>query len=63
VDKIRINQGSYNQYTFDGTFIRRKGKVVIKAYLQMKERILHHYHNTVTGGHSVDYLTFRRIKE
>ena len=33
VDKIRINQGSYNQYTFDGTFIRRKGKVVIGADL------------------------------
>ena len=27
------NQGSYKQYTFDGTFIRRKGKVVIGADL------------------------------
>ena len=63
VDKIRINQGSYKQYTFDGTFLRRKGKVVIRADLQMKERILHHYHNTVTGGHSGDDLTYRRIKE
>jgi len=29
----------------------------------MKERILHHYHNIVNGGHSGDDLTYRRIKE
>ena len=27
MDKIRINQGSFKQYTFDGTILRRKGKV------------------------------------
>ena len=63
MDKIRINQGSFKQYTFDGTFLRRKGKVIIGAYQQMKERILCHYHNTVTGGNSGDDLTYMRIKE
>ena len=49
MDKIRINQGSFKQYTFDGTFLRRKGEVIIGAYQQMKERILRHYHTPITG--------------
>ena len=59
VDKIRLCQQPYKQYTFDGQFLRRKGKVVIGANSAIITKILHHFHNSVIGGHSGDYLTLK----
>nr|KYP74691.1 Retrotransposable element Tf2 [Cajanus cajan] len=63
VYKVRLHQGSYKHYTFDGTILRRKGKVVIGIDQNIKRRILHHFHNTMMGEHSGDDLTYRRIKD
>ena len=62
VDKIRLCQQPYKQYTFDDQFLRRKGKVVIGANSALRTKILH-FHNFVIGGHSGDDLTYRRIKD
>ena len=59
VDKIRLCQQPYKQYTFDGQFLRRKGKIVIGANSAIITKILHHFHNSVIGGHSGDYLTLK----
>ncbi|XP_027364512.1 uncharacterized protein LOC113871615 [Abrus precatorius] len=48
-----MNQGTYKQYTFDGTFLRRRGKIVIGSDPTFRKKILQHYHNSPTGGHSV----------
>jgi len=63
VDTIRLHQGSYKHYTFDGLILRIKCKVVIGADQNMKRKILHHFHDMVMGGHSGDNLTYKRIKD
>ena len=55
-------QQPYKQYTFDGQFLKLKGKVVIGANSTIRIKILRHLHNFVIGGHSGDDLTYRRIK-
>nr|KYP44278.1 Transposon Ty3-G Gag-Pol polyprotein [Cajanus cajan] len=63
VDKIRLTQQPYKHYTFQGVLLKRKGKVVVGAQQDLRNKILSHFHDSSIGGHSGVDLTYRRIKE
>jgi len=63
VDKIRLTQQPHKLFTFDGMLLKRKGKVVIGAQQDLRNKILSHFHGSPIGGHLGIELAYRRIKE
>ena len=63
VDKIKLKQQPHKHFTFDGTLLKRKGKVVIGTQQDLRNKILSHFHDSPIGGHSGTELIYRRIKE
>lgn len=55
--RIRFAKQPYKQYTFAGTLLKRKGKVIVGVQQGLRNKILSHFHDSPVGGHSGTELT------
>ncbi|KAJ8637799.1 hypothetical protein MRB53_012066 [Persea americana] len=61
--KIHESQEAVTDYTERDGIIIHKGRTVVPANQELRQQILHHFHDSVVGGHSGVYRTWlkRRI--
>ncbi|GKB87906.1 reverse transcriptase [Tanacetum coccineum] len=62
---VQLQNQTYkkDKYTLVDGILRRKGKIMVGNYLQLRMFIVHHYHADGMGGHSGTTVTLHRLKE
>ncbi|KAK5771736.1 hypothetical protein PVK06_047978 [Gossypium arboreum] len=61
IQNIQQQQNQNLKYSWDGRFLRRKGKIVVGKILQLRQELFHHFHASVIGGHSGVHATNKRL--
>ena len=62
IPALKENSSSHKHYTWLNDQLRRKGKLVVGKDLQLRQELLHWFHNSTPGGHSGKIATCKRIQ-
>nr|GEV09935.1 hypothetical protein [Tanacetum cinerariifolium] len=52
-----------NKYSWTGGILKRKGKVVIGNDLELRKKLVQHFHDEAIGGHSSAHVTMKKVEE
>lgn len=63
MEEVRTDPNSHLAYTLENGRLHHKGRLALSAQSAWIPRLLAEFHNTVTGGHSKVYRTYRRLAQ
>ncbi|GMJ07956.1 hypothetical protein HRI_004464800 [Hibiscus trionum] len=52
---------SHSKYSWDGKYLKRKGKLVVGDDLELKKKLIEQFHSSSLGGHSGADVTSKRM--
>nr|GFB58767.1 retrotransposon-related protein [Tanacetum cinerariifolium] len=50
-----------NKYSWTGGILKRKGKLVVGNYLELRKELVQHFHDEAIGGHSGAHVTMKKL--
>lgn len=61
IAKLQLGQGQGRKYTWEGSLLKRKDKLVVGNDVNFKSKLITQFHDAPIGGHSGAQVTYKKL--